>query len=179
MIFEIGFLWETFSAAGFEGSLEERTALDHPLGGCEPLIENWKKVHLSHVDPTLPKPDFFTTFKPGFGVMPKVLNQPILKKHFDETGELLPVKFGDVDAYLFHSLKELDALDKKRSRFWTLSNGYVICKSPVFRSSFHTQHWFFRIPGSKALFTTSEFVSCYQEQGFTGLEFHPQGISEA
>lgn len=180
MIFEIEFQLVEFTAAGLEGSLDERTALDHPLGECDALFANWKIVHYTHVDPDLPKPDFFTVLQLGnMGIMPSVLSHNSVKKHLHEAGELLPITFGGENAYLFHPLKQLDALDKKRSKFWTLSNGDVICDLPVFPSSFSSPCWFFRVPGSKVLFTVPEFVTYYQENGLTGLEFHPQRMSDA
>lgn len=180
MIFEMEFLTETYTSGGLEGSLEERTRLDYPLGGRVPLLAGWEIVCFNNVDPSLPTPDFFTVYQGGIvGVMPRVLNDLQLKSQFMATGELLPVKLGTEDAYLFHPLEDLDALDKKRSKFWKLSNGHVICKNAVFKSSFQTPHWFFRVSGSRRLFTTSGFVEYYQKQGFTGLEFHPQPMSEA
>ena len=180
MIYRIDFQLNKYSAAGFEGDLQQRTALDYPLGSSDPLLAGWPSVQLSQVDIKLPKSDFFSVFKPGIlGVMPAVLNHSELKEHFSEEGELLPVTFGGEDAYLFHPLRKLDAIDKKRSRRMEVSSGNFICNHPVFPTSFRSPYWLFRILESTSCYTTPEFVAYYQEHNLSGLEFHPQRMSEA
>lgn len=179
MIYKIEFLTETYAAGILEGSLEERTRLDYPLGGREPLLANWESVYFNN-DDGLPTADFFAVYQGGtMGIMPEVLHAPQIKSQLMAAGELLPIKFGTEDAYLFHPIGDLDALDRKRSKFWKTSSGHVICDKPVFNSSFQATRWFFRVSGTRVLFTTSEFVEYYQKQGFTGLEFLPQQMSEA
>jgi hypothetical protein len=179
MIYEVRFVWEVFRFGAIAGSIEETRDVHYGLLGGESLLGDWKPIKFHMRCPERPSSDLFEVHKGGLiGVMPRTLEEHVeLKSQMEKDGELLPIHFGDQHAYLFHCLTTLEAIDRKKSKV----DGFRqrdVCSRPVFRGSFTTDHWLFKIPNSVVCFATQSFADFYTSNQMTGLELKPQPMSD-
>ncbi len=179
MFYEIRFTWDAFRFGVISGSIEETRDVHFALLGCNPISTHWKPIQFQMRCPERPSSHFFEVHKGGLiGVMPRTLEEHVeLKSQMERDGELLPIRLGVESAYLFHCLTTLDAIDRKKSKADGCRQRDV-CSRPVFRSSFTTDHWLFKIPNSVVCFATQSFADFYSSNQMTGLELKPQPMSD-
>lgn len=179
MIYEVRFVWEVFRFGAIAGSVEETRDVHFALLGSKTLRVHWNPIQFHLRCPERPASHFFEVHKGGLiGIMPHTLEEHVeLKSQMEKDGELLPIHFGEESAYLFHCLTTLEAIDRKKSKVDGFRQ-HDVCSRPVFRSSFTTDHWLFKIPNSVVCFATQAFADFYHSNHMTGLELRPQPMSD-